>query len=510
MLVQKLLSTTGKATGMGQFPFCIMAQPFSGYSACRTVRLADGVYAQAPRLFMSDISTWEYQGIVATYSSADGIRPEQTIMNYANSTSKQMSPYGKLGTKEFTVILNDTNVQFTPSGGNEGVLDLTYAEGFPIDLTSGNSTTSRGYRTYAEDGQSPTIANPPDFGTNWLAYFVLQDSTHRLLHQQGNKDDWANTEFKLIFGRDNSTSSGRGWIQRLDNGSVTWTKRMRQGTYANPYQGILCYCCGTNGEDTLVTFGDSKTISLVQANGTIAWQRDVNDANDNDTSTKFIDPTGSYAYSVDRTGDLFRINLSDGTASITGDTYATGVPSGTLVATNTVTYCGGFDSEGYLWVSNNERNCLSRIDVSGANPITVGSYRASSSFGAVSFHAPLADGDRIVSQALGGNSNKWGAWFVCLATDFSTTTIDQTDGEVYAQKYGIGSDAGGVGYFGFLSAYTTSRTGTWSSYGTTARSISFTNDTSGYDWDTNAANFDAIIGNYTGWNKTIQQTSVVS
>lgn len=512
MLIFKLLSTTGKDTGVGQFPFCIIRQPFSGSSACFTVKLAEGVYAQAPRLYTNDNSTFQYSGLVAAYSSADGIRPEQTLMKYQTTSSNQIGPYGKLGTKEFTIIFTDTNAEYAPSGGNEGAVDFIYAEGFPVDLNSGNSTTARGYRAYAEDGQTPTIANPPNFGTNWLAYFILQDSTHRLIGRQGNRADWANTEFKLIFGRNVGVNSDRGWIQRLDNGTVTWTKRLSQGTNFEPEQGILCYCCGTNGEDTLIKCGNSKGMALIQANGTVAWKKKQDDAADNDTSTHYIDPTGSYAYTVDRTGKLFRITISNGDVHQTTTTFATGTASRTLLALNQATYCAGFDSEGYLWLSNQQYQCLTRMDVSGANPIAVGSYQADSNSGGVSWQAPLVDGDRIVSQLMVRTSSNLNAsWFACLATDFSTNTIDQTSGDVYSQKYGIGTNTSNTEYkITNFNTYTTSNTGSWSAVSTTTDSFSITDDTSGYDWDTNAANFDTIVANSTGSSNQIRSQSTVS
>lgn len=513
MIVQKLLSSTGKGTGVGQFPFSIIKQPVAGAVACNTVKISDGVYAQAPRLQQSDSPYYYYNGTLFVYSSADGIRPESTHFQYYQNNSRQVSDFAKIGTKEFTVLFQGTNSNFIPDGGNEGAIDYTYAEGFPVDKTSGNSTLSRGYRTVVEDGQTPIVANPPDFGTNWRAWFILMDSTHRNIHTHANRSDWANTVFKIIVGQNASTGVGKAWIQRLDSGSITWTKRLSETAKADPKQGINLYCCGTNGEDTLVVYGAADGgMALIQANGTVAWTRDQLDANDNDSSKHFIDSTGAYAYSSDRRGYLYRINLSDGSVHYTTDTYATNASLRSVWwALNQVGYCGGFDSDGYLWVVGNPYNALTKMDVSGANPVAVGSYYAQSNGNGILWNAPLVDGDRIVAQAVRySGSNAFGSWFLCLATDFSTNTIDQTDGKVYTKKYGIGSDGGGEDYIGVFSADTASRTGSWVAYTTASTSITIQNDTSNYDWDSNAANADSIISTSTGHANLIRSQSTVS
>lgn len=513
MLFTKLLSTTGKETGVGQFPFSIIKQPVAGAIACNTVKISDGVYAQAPRLQQSDSPYYYYNGTLFVYSSADGIRPEATHFQYDQSFSRQVSNWAKLGTKEFTIILQPNNAENIPNVGNESAIDYTYAEGFPVDKTSGNFTTSRNYAGQIYNTSSPTVSVPSNFGTSWWAYFMLMDSTHRNIHTHGNRNDWANTVFKVILGRSNTYATSKGWIQRVDNGSVTWTKQLSDATKADPSKGINLYCCGTNGEDTLVVYGAADGgMALIQANGTVSWARDQLDANDADSSQHFIDPTGTYAYSVDRRGYLYRITLSDGSVHYTPDTYADGVPSNaTYFALNQCGYCGGFDSDGYLWVVSNQYDSLTKMDVSGANPIALGSYRAGSNGNGVLWNGPLVDGDRIVAQAVRqSGSYGYGSWFVCLATDFSTTTIDGYAGRVYTKKYGIGSNGGGEDYIRIMGVYTTSRTGSWTSYTTSSTSVSITDDTSGYDYDTNAAIVDTVMNSAIPTSVHVRSQSTVS
>ena len=512
MHVIRLLSASG-GTEVGQFPFVIIKQPSGGVHGCHTVRISDGVYAQAPRIQSSGQTTFLYHGLVHLYSSADGTRPEQTTFQYHRSSSLQMSDVAKVGTKEFSLVMMANNSEMAPP--NNGVFDFTYAEGFPVDLTSGNSTISRGYTDItAEDQDTPTIDNPPNFGSNWKAKFITYDSTQRNRHNQGNKSDWEGVVFKVIVGNQVSGTIGQGYFERVENGTTVLKITIGETSKADPMNGVSLYCCGTNGEDTLVVFGNNAGgMILIEADGTRRWAKDQLDANANDSSRHFISSDGAYAYSVNRQGQLFRIDLSDGSVKSTVDTYATSVPDGSVNNyTDSITYCGGFDGEGYLWVCNNNYNCLTRMDVSGANPVAKGSYHFKGhSTNGVNFEAPLADNDRVVCQIARnyGTSIIGETYFACFPTDFSVDTVDAQYERVYGKRYGIGSNTGEE-YIHTFATYTTERTGNWGNESTSATAITTAVYTGSYDWDANAAKYDTIIANNNTGNVNIGSQSTLS
>ena len=230
-------------------------------------------------------------------------------------------------------------------------------------------------------------------------------------------------------------------------------------------------------------------MAVIEADGTVIWTRDMLDGNTNDTACHFVDPNGNYAYTTTQQGELYRIDLSDGTMQSTTTTFATGTPNLSGVSNSNSNYTGGFDSEGYLWVSNGSYACLTRMDVSGANPIAVGSYQFKGKFGdAVGAFAPLVDGDRIVCQLMRKETNLRSSWFCCLPTDLSVDTIDQSTGDVYAREYGIGSGTySGTLDIGNITVYSTSNQGTWGAASSNSGGASIYAYTGSYDYDAAAA-----------------------
>ena len=83
MHVIRLLSTTGSGGAtVGEMPFVIMGQPTAGHIVAKTIKLAEGVYSQMPTT-EAVTNTYSgqgiYEGVILTYSSADGVRPESNI-----------------------------------------------------------------------------------------------------------------------------------------------------------------------------------------------------------------------------------------------------------------------------------------------------------------------------------------------------------------------------------------------------------------------------------------------
>ena len=505
MLVQKLLSTTGKATGMGQFPFCIIAQPFAGMGVQRTVKISDGVYAQSPNWFVGSGSSGSlyYNAFLATYSSADGVRPESDIFYYnegTDSANQCISTLSKVGTKRFTMLL-DGNAEYlgAATSKTQGIAEFMYAEGFPADINSGNSTVGYGTGPQVYYNDSPTIATPPNGSSNWfMGYMGILDDTQYNNHMSANYADWSGVAFKVAFYKSNTTGRELGYIQREDNGSVTWKKYLMDGTHGDPYKGFRAMPCGTNGEDTLLYFGESKGgMCLINSSGTVLWKKDQNAALSSYSHTPVVDAAGAYAYTCN-TVTLYKIDLSDGSVVSTSDIFPSGVTSASVGATSYTNPMGGFDSDGYLWVYAKNYKCLSRMDVSGANPVCVGAYV----FNSKALGGILVDGDRIVGQALDISTTLNGSWFFCLATDLSTTTINQKDGEVYTRQYGIAnynstSTFGTTDKFAYFSANTTSNTGAWSAYSTSSGSFTVGDYTGSWDFDTEVATYDSIMASRT-------------
>lgn len=505
MLIFKLLSTTGKGTGVGQFPFSIIAQPFAGMGVQRTVKLSDGVYAQSPQLHVGSGTSGSlyYNGFIATYSSADGVRPESDIFYYAEGTDSSngcISTLSKVGTKRFTMLI-DGNADYlgTASSKTFGICEFMYNEGFPVDITSGNSTVGYGTGGTIYYNDSPTISTPPNGSSNWFLYYMgILDDTQYNNHINANYADWSGVSFKVAFYKSNTTGRELGYIQREDNGSVTWKKYLMDGTHGDPSKGFRAQPCGTNGADTLIYFGENKGgMCVVDASGTVLWTKDQNAALSSYSHTPVVDATGAYAYTCN-TVTLYKIDLSDGSVVSTSDIFPSGVTSASVGATTYTNPMGGFDSDGYLWVYAKNYNCLSRMDVSGANPVCVGAYV----FNSKSLGGILVDGDRIVGQVMDVSTTLNGSWFFCLATDLSTATVDQYNGEVYTREYGIANrdnttTFGNSDKFAYFSANTTSNTGSWAAYSTTGGSFTIQPYTGSWDFDTEVATYDSILASRT-------------
>lgn len=504
---------------MGQFPFCIIAQPFAGMGVQRTVKITDGVYAQSPQLFVGSSSSGSlsYNNFISTYSSADGIRPESDIFYYdegTSSTNGAISTLSKVGTKRFTMLI-DGNADYlgASTSKTKGIAEFMYPEGFPADITSGNSTAGYGTGPQIWYNDSPTIATPPNGSSNWfMGYMGILDDTQYNNHMSANYADWSGVEFKVAFYKSNSTGRELGYIQREDNGSVTWKQYLMDGSHGDPYKGFRAMPCGTSGEDTLLYFGENEGgMCLINSSGTVVWKKDLSSALSSLSHTPVIDAAGAYAYTCDTTY-LYKIDLSDGSVERTADIYPTGASSNTTPSINFSSGMAGFDSEGYLWVYARSYRCFSRMDVSGANPVCVGAYV----FNSKGLGGVLVDGDRVVGQAMDISTTLNGSWFFCLATDLSTTTINQQDGEVYAEEFGIAnyndsSTFGRSDVFRFFSANTTSNTGTWASFSVSSGSFTIATYTGSWDFDTEVATYDSVIASRTtAGNNLLRSRATVS
>ena len=488
MHVIRLLSASG-GTEVGQFPFCLISQPSAGFMVGQTVKIGEGAYAQAPGTRVDGASNTTtnsiiYTGLLLTYSSADGVRPEQNHFLTGNA-NYHCSTLSKIGTKEYTLVMNQSSMG---DKHPQHTIDYHYNTGYPVDVTSGQSTFNRSYQTQIQSNQSPAPATPPGVSAVWYGYFVIFDSTVKNIQAQGNASDYSGVVFKTFFGRTLSGSVGGGYIERLDGGSVTWKKQLGDHSKGDPQKGIRLYPCGTNGEDTLLVYSSDGGMAVIEADGTVRWHRDMLDGNTNPTSCHFVAPNGDYAYTTSSAGELFKIDLSDGTMQVTTTTFATGTPNLSGLSNAQSNYTGGFDSDGYLWVSNPIYGCLTRMDVSGANPIAIGSYQfKDGASDAVPAFAPLVDGDRIVCQLMRKETNLRSSWFCCLPTDLSVDTIDQYNG-VYTREYGIGSGiySGTLG-IDDLSVYTTNNQGSWGAASTNSGGALIYTYTGSYDYYAAAA-----------------------
>ena len=499
MHVIRLLSTTGSGGAtVGEMPFVIMGQPTAGHIVAKTIKLAEGVYSQMPTT-ESVSNTYSgqgiYEGLILTYSSADGVRPESNIFTI-NHNKNILSEITTLGTKRYPIVIQGNAGSKTPINLNTAVCDIRYEDGFPADVVSGNSSVSRAYTPAMESGGTPDIADPPDTGTNWRGYFIVIDEHQKNVHAQGNHADWSGVVFKTFQGNNQANSAGHGYVERLDGGSVTWKKKINDTAKGDPQNGFSLYPCGTNGEDTLIVYSQNDGgMAVILANGNIAWDKDMLEVAAADTSYHYIDAAGAYAYTMDRDGKLYRVDLSDGTAVVTTTTYPGSTGTNTFRDVSNVSYIGGFDSDGFLWVANSQRNCITRMNVSGSAPIATGAYffdTYGSSDGIQAFGI-LCDGDRIVGQLMKYENSiqrMTASWFFCLKTDFSTETIDNSTSQVWSKKYGLGLDNDSLVSISGITHKSTSSTGSWGAHTTTDVNLNIAAYTGSYDYDAAAAQVD--------------------
>ena len=491
----RLLIGSG-GTDVAELPFFIGATYTSAWAPFVIRKIGTGTYAYRTAFnFVSTGNISDYENTTTVWWSPDGVIPVQSAFFEKNGAGDYISTYRTVGNKVFsyaheittTVMVGNTSTQLR---------DRFLAEGFPAADqlgSSGISTDPAAQYNLPEfaNGASGVVSSRGSSGYN---VFSMWEADTNAIDLDRFGIDMTNGSFRVQSFFDTGNGQQYQYIARLNgSGTVLWAKEL--GTSSEEPTKIKKYIPLSDGKSLLLMkSGDGQM--LVNSNGTVAYQQKQSGfAAGYDWA---IDPTETYAYGVKAsTGELFRLTISNGNVDKMNIKAATGAPSRQFASNSAGSLLGGFDNDGYLWMCNQQYG-VSRVDLSSSTtPVIVGTYQTTSPTSGkyCTPHTITVDGDRLlIFTSFYDNStfDGYGGFFYCLKTDFSTTTIDNQNGYLTNNRYGITEQNGG-GPTGNVTAYTTSTNGSWSSESVSSTTLFSVTDRSSYDWATSYSNYEAGI-----------------
>lgn len=487
----KLLMASG-GTDVAELPFFIGATYTSAWHPYVIRKIGTGTYAyRTARNFVSTGNISDYENTTTVWWSPDGVMPCQSAFFEKGGAGDYISTYRTVGTKTFSYAQEIPSTLFV-SNSQAQLRDRFLEEGFPAADqlgSSGISTDPAAQYIMPEysNGASSVVSSRGSSGYN---VFSMWEADTNAIDLDRFGIDMTNGSFRIQSFVNTGNGEQYQYVARLNgSGTVLWAKEL--GTSSAEPTKIKKYIPLSNGQSLLLMTSDDGQM-LINSNGTVAYQQTQSGfANGHEWA---VDPTETYAYGVKgSTGELFRLTISNGNVDQMSIKAATGAPSRQYASNSYGSLLGGFDSDGYLWMCNQEYG-VSRVDLSSSTtPVIVGTYQTTSPTSGkyCTPHTITVDGDRLlIFTSFYDNStyDGYGGFFYCLKTDFSTTTIDNQNARLTNNRYGITEQQGG-GPIGNVTAYTTSTNGTWNSQSVGSTTLFSVTDRASYDWSTNYSNY---------------------
>ena len=487
----KLLLGSG-GTDVAELPFFIGATYTSAWVPYNIRKIGTGKYAYITKWNAGPTgNVGDYEDVWTTWWSPDGVIPVQSCFFYRPNNKGYIHPCRKFAGYKFSTMTMSTS-----TGYPEEPIDRFLNEGFvgADELgASGISTDPAARYNQPQSSNGASGVESPNGGSGFNVYAMYEYDTD-MLDVERLGYDYSNSSYRLMQYYQNGSGYQLAYIARLNSsGTQQWAKSF--GTSVKEPSLIRCVIPLSNGK-TLITTGGGDHYMMMNSDGSVQYNRSNGDFCNQDNEPA-IDSSETYAYSVNNGGECMRMTLSNGDVHKMSIKSASSVPSSTINFGDSQQKMFGFDSDGYLWFISPQYG-INRVDVSNASsPQIVGTYKTRGRNG-YDYCTPaggLVDGDRVFVFTTGwANStyDAYGGFVYCLKTDFSTTTVDSQNGDVFNNRYGLTAQNGDGGR-GYLTAYTSAATGTWQSdSASNVTSFSIT-DRASYNWSTNYNNYKSLM-----------------